>query len=163
MECELEIIDVNAVIEVTQPLINILEIEQSPDGLLEVTDSYNTETLVFTQSPVIEVLEVAERGLPGDSAYQIAVNNGFVGTEEDWLITLQAGASIPKSESFLITPALEQSFVLAYTPTTNSLKGFLNGLREAEGAFNVSGNTVSFPFLDLASGDTITVDYRYTI
>jgi len=30
------------------------------------------------------------QGQDGDSAYQVAVNNGFVGTEEEWLLSLQA-------------------------------------------------------------------------
>lgn len=29
------------------------------------------------------------KGEPGDSAYQVAVNNGFVGTEEEWLESLK--------------------------------------------------------------------------
>ena len=28
-------------------------------------------------------------GLPGASAYEIALNNGFVGTEQDWLNSLK--------------------------------------------------------------------------
>lgn len=35
------------------------------------------------------------KGDPGLSAYQIAVTNGFVGTESEWLASLSGGASIP--------------------------------------------------------------------
>lgn len=37
--------------------------------------------------------------LKGDSAYDIALNNGFVGTEEEWLESLKNGLSVDVSES----------------------------------------------------------------
>ena len=42
-----------------------------------------------------------EKGDPGDSAYQIAVNNGYVGTETEWLASLKGdpGAQGPKGET----------------------------------------------------------------
>ncbi len=131
--------------------------------LLEVHDS---STSVITSYPVIEILEITERGLDGKSAYQIAVNNGFVGTELEWLSSLQGnpgsdGAGSSFSEEFIVTNALEDNFTLMYVPTTNSLRGFLNGLRERKGQFTVVGNTVNFPFLDLAAGDELTFDYRF--
>lgn len=38
-----------------------------------------------TKTPSYTVVPIAPKG---DSAYQIAVNNGFVGTEEEWLASL---------------------------------------------------------------------------
>ena len=37
----------------------------------------------------IVVPEISIAGTPGKSAYIVAVNNGFVGTEEAWLLTLR--------------------------------------------------------------------------
>lgn len=42
-------------------------------------------------------LPFAERGLPGKSAYELAVENGFVGTESDWLAAL-IGPQGPQGE-----------------------------------------------------------------
>ena len=39
-----------------------------------------------------------DKGEPGDSAYQVAVNNGFEGTEQEWLASLE-GAPGQKGET----------------------------------------------------------------
>lgn len=36
---------------------------------------------------------------PGKSAYQVAVDNGFVGTEQEWLDSLAAGAVYTRTQS----------------------------------------------------------------
>ncbi len=41
-----------------------------------------------SSTTVIEVLPNYHKGESGDSAYQIALNNGFVGTEQEWLESL---------------------------------------------------------------------------
>ena len=38
-------------------------------------------------------VDIGAAGIPGKSAYQIAQDNGFTGTEEEWLASLQGGAS----------------------------------------------------------------------
>ena len=42
-----------------------------------------------------------EKGDPGDSAYQVAVNNGYVGTETEWLASLKGepGTQGPKGDT----------------------------------------------------------------
>ena len=50
----------------------------------------------------IVVSGLGEQGL---SAYQIAVANGFVGTEEEWLESLKAIASLEDIEDVLLTDA----------------------------------------------------------
>jgi hypothetical protein len=47
---------------------------------------------VVAPSLPIATIEV-RHGLAGPSAYQIAVNNGFVGTEEQWLASLHGSSS----------------------------------------------------------------------
>lgn len=44
-------------------------------------------------------LEDMNQGAPGFSAYDIAVANGFVGTEEEWLASLQGGGVFRASEN----------------------------------------------------------------
>jgi hypothetical protein len=34
-------------------------------------------------------VEVFKKGEQGDSAYQVAVNNGFIGTEAEWLVWMK--------------------------------------------------------------------------
>lgn len=42
--------------------------------------------------------ENAGEGAPGKSAYEIAVENGFVGTEEEWLESLECDGDIEITE-----------------------------------------------------------------
>ena len=43
-------------------------------------------TLAMMQNKIKNINHSEEcKGEPGDSAYEIAVQNGFVGTEQDWL------------------------------------------------------------------------------
>lgn len=45
-------------------------------------------------------------GSQGDSAYQVAVNNGFVGTEEEWLASLQGPKGDPGFAAQVWVPTL---------------------------------------------------------
>ena len=42
-----------------------------------------------TDTNVVEVIYTGKQGIPGKSAYAIAVENGFSGTEEEWLLSLK--------------------------------------------------------------------------
>lgn len=53
------------------------------------TNSVSTNTTVVKEKPVN-----GQNGTNGDSAYQIAVKHGFVGTEEQWLASLKGAAGI---------------------------------------------------------------------
>lgn len=46
------------------------------------------------QGPTGATGATGPQGLDGDSAYQIAVNNGFEGSEEDWLASLEGGTFV---------------------------------------------------------------------
>lgn len=45
-----------------------------------------------TDSNIVEVISSGRQGIPGKSAYQIAVLNGFEGTEKEWLDSLKGDA-----------------------------------------------------------------------
>lgn len=56
------------------------------------------------------IKEAGGGGLPGadgDSAYQIAVNNGFVGTEQQWLESLHGEAGAPGAPGEPGAPGLD--------------------------------------------------------
>lgn len=50
------------------------------------TDQYNVSC---TNPQTVFNCTISEQGVPGLSAYQIAVANGFVGTEQEWLDSLK--------------------------------------------------------------------------
>ena len=54
-----------------------LEISQSPSLELEINQQTNIELI---KTPV---------NIKGESAYEIAVRNGFIGTENEWLDSLK--------------------------------------------------------------------------
>ena len=61
-----------------------------------------------------------EQGETGKSAYQIAVDNGFVGTEEEWLESLRG----PKGDSAVFDPQSETvDVILANTLGNSTVKG----------------------------------------
>lgn len=58
----------------TEPTIVVVQEEESA-------------ILVLARDPAIYIQ--GSPGPPGKSAYQVAVQNGFVGTEQDWLNSLE--------------------------------------------------------------------------
>ena len=62
-------------------------ITNPPAIQVEIDEGEATPTIV--EVPVPQVVEVEVPGPAGASAYQTAVENGFVGTEEEWLESLK--------------------------------------------------------------------------
>jgi len=60
--------------------------------LSEKTGTSTFESRKWTLSALLAWLNA--NGQAGKSAYQVAVDNGFVGTESDWLLSL-VGANFP--------------------------------------------------------------------
>lgn len=62
-------------------------------GKMKVGDGINAWTSLpyYLTQPHIQVLidGAVIEGVPGDSAYEVAVDNGFVGTEAEWLASLE--------------------------------------------------------------------------
>ena len=64
-----------------------------------------------TLTPVNQISgKLSSSSIKGDSAYQIALENGFVGTEEEWLLSLigpagEKGEKGDKGDSYTITEA----------------------------------------------------------
>jgi hypothetical protein len=60
--------------------------QQTEEFQVSFSQDLNSFTVNFTP--------FGEPGLPGKSAYQIAVDNGFIGSESDWLLSLQGSRPI---------------------------------------------------------------------
>lgn len=60
--------------------------------------------------------DTGAQGIQGISPYQVAVLNGFVGTEEEWLLSLQ-GSEISQDPTNIITQKIDG----LYAPVTNPL------------------------------------------
>lgn len=66
------------------------------------------QEFILVEENVVEILESSEQGPAGPSgksAYQIAVDNGFVGTEEEWLVALGNGGT-PSWDAIINKPPL---------------------------------------------------------
>lgn len=72
-------------IEVSQ-IVNQTIIEN--DDVETIIEIVTVPFLQIVPPPEINLTAVTEQGLPGLSAYEIAVANGFIGTEAEWLLSL---------------------------------------------------------------------------
>jgi hypothetical protein len=54
----------------------------------EVNEFVNIES---SETIEIILIEVGDLGVSGLSAYELAVNNGFVGTESEWITSITLG------------------------------------------------------------------------
>ena len=95
-------------------------------------------------------------GQDGDSAYQIALNNGFVGTEQEWLLSLQGADGIDglngkdgingadgldgQNGASAYQVAVNNGFEGSETQWLESLQG-LQGLQGEQGIQGVKGDT----------------------
>lgn len=78
-------------IEVIEQKTIVEVIEQNTELL--VGDEQITRIEVLDER--VEILEVSEPGINGSSAYELAVANGFVGSEVDWLESLKSYDDLP--------------------------------------------------------------------
>ena len=71
------------------------------------TEVIEVEETIIAVETEVEIIEVAEQGVPGDSAYAVAVANGFVGTESEWLDSLVGADGAPGADGNAADIALE--------------------------------------------------------
>lgn len=78
------------VIETDGNVVNL----STPSNVVQVTSSpVSIKTVVNTTQPLVTLKSIA--GLPGLSAYEVAVKRGFVGTELDWIASLEGPPGPP--------------------------------------------------------------------
>ncbi len=97
-------------------------------------------------------------GIPGMSAYQIAVIQGFVGTEEQWLLSLHAtgGTRVVKTISANTTIVVTDQFVRATAPCTATLP-------IAQEAFQCTFKNVSSGYLTLSAQGSDLIEGQASI
>lgn len=85
---------------------DVLELNSGTQNILEL-ESTNTQELTFntTVQNVLE-LDAGTMGAAGPSAYELALANGFVGTEQEWLDSLTADYDDLPSFTLLFENAL---------------------------------------------------------
>lgn len=101
-----------------------------------------------------------EKGDPGDSAYQVAVNNGFVGTEEEWLESLVGPAGPDGADGADGTDGLsayEIAVADGFIGTEEEWLESLKGEKGDKGDKGDSGAGISFS-ANIAPDATVAVD-----
>jgi hypothetical protein len=83
-----------------EPITNINVIEETIQLIVieEITD-------------LITDIEIGPQGIPGLSAYEIAVDNGFIGTEADWLESLKGDDGAPADPEGYVVRIIAPSFI----------------------------------------------------
>jgi hypothetical protein len=70
--------------------IEVTEISQNINLTVDETTNVINIDVVETSTPItIEVSDIGLQGLRGKSAYQTALENGFIGTEQQWVDSLR--------------------------------------------------------------------------
>ena len=100
------------------------------------------------------------KGEPGDSAYQVAVNNGFIGTEQDFLATLGTSSHFNEESIIHKSTAGQTSFTLPGSYTSNSfIDVYVNGLRlnSNEYTIDTSTNKINLVGVTLTANQTVEI------
>lgn len=100
------------------------------------------------------------KGEKGDSAYQVAKNNGFIGTEQDWLATLGTSSHFNEESIIHTSTAGQTSFSLPDSYTSNSfIDVYVNGLRlnSNEYTINTSTKKINLVGVTLTAGQAVEI------
>lgn len=85
------------------------------------------------------------KGEQGDSAYQIAVKNGFNGTEKQWLATLGTSSHFTQDKTLHVTTAVNEKVIDLPTSYLGSdfstVDLYTNGIRLNSNAYTVNDTT----------------------
>lgn len=147
----------------SNPLYSLSEDTASAPFIEIILDSDPSNSLlcpvlaVVTESaPIVEITSEGTPGSNGRSAYQIAVDNGFIGTEQEWLDSLEGppGEPGPAGSDFY------QEYSFASPSTTWTCVHGQNTLGMNVETIDANGDPIEglVRYLDL---DTIEVDWYY--
>lgn len=85
---------------------------------------------------------LAWKGERGYSAYESALKNGFIGTEQDWLATLGTSSHFNEESIIHTSTAGQTSFNLPSSYTSNSfIDVYVNGLRLNSNEYTINTST----------------------
>lgn len=129
-------------IEVGDEVVNYVEISQA--------------TLSIDNN-AISIIEVAEMGLPGPQGIPGPQGPpGPPGPGGDDAFDFE-------TVNLVVSNISNVSHALPHSPRPGSLAVFLNGIRENNDSFILSGNIINFMELELDVGDLLTFDYQYQV
>ena len=100
------------------------------------------------------------KGERGYSAYEIAKQKGFIGTEQDWLATLGTSSHFNEQSAIYTSTAGQTSFGLPESYTSNSfIDVYVNGLRlnSSEYTIDTSTNKVNLVGVTLTANQTVEI------
>ena len=101
--------------------------------------------------------KLAYKGERGYSAYEIAVQNGFIGTEQDWLATLGTASHFTKEVALYTTESSQTEFNTPITiAQSDDVEVYVNGLKLNEDEYTVSSTKVTLSETIL-TGNTVEV------
>lgn len=85
------------------------------------------------------------KGERGYSAYEVACQNGYVGTEEDWLATLGTSTHFMQTKTMYTTDAEESTHPLPDTYTSNSfLDIYVDGKHLPLDKYTISDGQINY-------------------
>ena len=99
------------------------------------------------------------KGERGYSAYEIAVQNGYIGSERDWLAQLGTSAYFLKDSKVYTSTANQTSFKLPDSYTSNScVDVYVEGFRLPSNKYTVNTDTLTVELVDaLDEGATVEI------
>lgn len=101
---------------------------------------------------------LAYKGERGYSAYEIAVKNGFIGTEQDWLATLGTASHFNEETEVYTSIANQKVFNLPSAYTSNSFVDiYINGMRLQSNRYTIDTTTEKIT-LDFTLDEGATVE-----
>ena len=128
---------------------------------VQVSASIPNLVRVVPNVPIGIELQLYRDGVNGKSAYEIAVQNGYLGTEQNWLSSLISGNNAIKNEipSGLIN-GLNTNFTSQYHFIPESVEVFLNGLKQQKiTEYQTLGNNTIIVSNSLNTQEIVTINY----
>lgn len=110
----------------------------------------------------VTIAELGAQGVPGPSAYQVAVANGFVGTEPQWLASLVPAVVnfVKNEEPTGVFNGSNNVFLAQNDFVPESVEVFLNGMHlKLLSDYNTSGNRTILLNIAPSVGETILINY----
>lgn len=99
------------------------------------------------------------KGEKGDSAYQVAVNNGFIGTEQDWLATLGTTNYVGEEKATYSAGAGDTVFGLPTSYTSESIvEVFIEGAKLSSSLYTINTSERTVVLTNAIAVDKTTVE-----
>nr|DAN79286.1 MAG TPA: hypothetical protein [Caudoviricetes sp.] len=93
---------------------------QGPQGIQGPIGPAGPQGQQGIQGPAGPKGDVGPQGVQGLSAYQVAVNNGYTGSESEWVASLESGGKVPNAYSSL--------FMKGVIPTSEKIDDVLSSI-----------------------------------